>query len=179
MSAHSSLDGEIITECEEIEKNELNEADQNNLDSDILKICVVNRYTDAPVSIAYIRNFNLKEGAMASSVAHDSHNIVAVGVDDDSICKAVNLIIEEKGGLAAVGKGEEHILPLPIAGLMSAGSGVQIAENYLSIDQFVKSLGCTLRAPFMTLSFMALLVIPKLKISDKGLFDVERFGFVR
>jgi adenine deaminase len=135
---------------------------------------VVNRYNNAPVAKAFIKNFGLKKGAIASSVAHDSHNIVAVGVDDESICRAVNLVIENKGGVSCVGN-EEIILPLPVAGLMSADDGYIVAEKYAAIDKAAKELGSTLSAPFMTLSFMALLVIPHLKLSDLGLFDGDEF----
>jgi adenine deaminase len=147
--------------------------------NDILKIVVVNRYNNAPVAISFIKNIGLQHGAIASSVAHDSHNIVAVGVDDESICKAVNLIIAAKGGVSAVGLQQEKILALPIAGLMSNKDGFEVAEEYTNINNFAtKTLGSTMQAPFMTLSFMALLVIPHLKISDKGLFDGDSFSFV-
>jgi adenine deaminase len=150
-----------------------------DLDFDILKIVVVNRYKNAPVATAFINNFRLLKGAIASSVAHDSHNIVAVGVDDVSICKAVNLIIKKQGGVSAVSDSKEMVLALPVAGLMSNEDGYKIAEAYTAIDRMVKEeLGSTLSAPFMTLSFMALLVIPHLKLSDMGLFDGDRFEFV-
>lgn len=156
----------------------------SDVKKDLLKIVVVNRYHSAPVAKAFIRNFGLKEGALASSVAHDSHNIVAVGVDDASLCRAVNLVIEEGGGLSAVmpnyeGDSDELLLPLPVAGLMSNADGYAIAEKYTKLDQFVKQRGGSgLAAPFMTLSFMALLVIPHLKLSDKGLFDGDSFQFL-
>jgi adenine deaminase len=143
--------------------------------SDILKIVVVNRYSNTPVAKAFIRNFGLKQGALASSVAHDSHNIVAVGVDDESLCRAVNLVIVHKGGVSCVKDNLEMILPLPVAGLMSTDDGYKVAELYTLIDRAAKDAGSTLSAPFMTLSFMALLVIPHLKISDKGLFDGDTF----
>ncbi|GGB89005.1 adenine deaminase [Dyadobacter sediminis] len=148
-------------------------------DSDILKITVINRYENAAPAVAFIKNFGLKSGAIASSVGHDSHNIIAVGCDDESICQAVNLIIEAKGGVSAVGKGEKHLLSLPVAGLMSDLDGYEVAKSYTAIDLFVKEeLESTLQSPFMTLSFMALLVIPDLKLSDKGLFDGKGFDFV-
>nr|MBP9098799.1 adenine deaminase [Ferruginibacter sp.] len=151
----------------------------SNIEHDILKIVVVNRYTNAPVSKAFIKNFGIKLGAIASSVAHDSHNIVAVGADDESMLQAVNLVIREKGGVSAVANGEEQVLSLPVAGLMSHEDGYKIAAAYTAIDKMVKEkLGSTLTAPFMTLSFMALLVIPHLKLSDKGLFDGDEFRFV-
>jgi adenine deaminase len=158
-----------------------------NPQKDILKIVVVNRYQpNRPVAKSFIKGFGLTNGALASSVAHDSHNIVAVGVDDESICRAVNLVITHHGGLACIGRqslgeGEpdtEIVLPLPVAGLMSLDPGEQVAESYCVIDHFAKNLGSPLRAPFMTLSFMALLVIPHLKLSDLGLFDGDRFSLV-
>ncbi len=144
---------------------------------DILKIAVVNRYANAAPSIGFIKNFGLKRGAIASSVAHDSHNIIAVGATDEALCKAVNSVIATKGGLAAVDDHFEESLPLPIAGLMSDREGHWTAEQLLKLEKTAKSLGSTLSSPFMTLSFMALLVIPSLKMSDKGLFDVDRFAF--
>jgi adenine deaminase len=180
-----ALDGQLITNkilCRPIIKNGFYESD---IDNDILKIVVVNRYNNAPIAKAFIKNFGLKAGAIASSVAHDSHNIVAVGVDDESILKAVNLIIKERGGISAVkasptgGGLEGAVLSLPVAGLMSNEDGYKVAAAYTAIDKMVKEeLGSTLTAPFMTLSFMALLVIPHLKLSDRGLFDGDRFEFV-
>ncbi len=149
----------------------------SNVDKDILKITVVNRYNDQEPSIAFIKNFRLKEGAIASSVGHDSHNIVAVGISDEAICKAVNLIIESKGGICAVSNSEEHVVSLPIAGIMSDKDGKTIGKQYAELDKMAKQLGSTLHAPYMTLSFMALLVIPSLKLSDKGLFDGTNFKF--
>jgi adenine deaminase len=140
---------------------------------DMLKIAVVNRYTEAPPALGLIRNFGLKQGAMASSVAHDSHNIVAVGVGDAELCDAVNLVIENRGGLSAVGPGFTEVLPLPVAGIMSDEDGYLVAEKYSRMDATAKLLGSKLRAPFMTLP-----VIPKLKMTDRGLFDAERFRFV-
>jgi len=145
---------------------------------DILKIAVVSRYADAAPATGFIRNFGLKKGAIASSVAHDSHNIIAVGVTDDDICSAVNLVIEDGGGLAAVSDDFREALPLPVAGIMSDDDGYTVAEKYSHLDRLAKNLGSTLSAPFMTLSFMALLVIPRLKLSDKGLFDAELFMFI-
>jgi adenine deaminase len=146
--------------------------------NDILKLIVVNRYTNAPVAKAFIKNFNFTRGAIASSVAHDSHNIIAVGVNDESLVKAVNLVIAEKGGISCVSNSDEMVIGLPVAGLMSNEDGYIVAKKYTAIDKMAKSLGSTLSAPFMTLSFMALLVIPHLKLSDKGLFDGDSFGFV-
>jgi len=149
-----------------------------DVERDILKIVVVNRYQDAPAAICFIKNFGLQRGAIASSVAHDSHNIIAVGVTDEEICRAVNVVIKHKGGISAVSGEREMILPLPIAGIMSDRDYVQVAEQYRTLDNAAKSLGTPLQAPFMTLSFMALPVIPHLKLSDKGLFDGDRFQFV-
>jgi adenine deaminase len=173
-----AFDGELITKKITVDAKIDGGLAVSNIDQDVLKLAVINRYTDAPVAVAFIKNIGLKEGAIASSVGHDSHNITAVGVDDESITRAVNLIIENKGGLSAVGKGPEIILPLPVAGLMSNKDGYEIAAEYIKIDQFSKDLGSTLRAPFMTLSFMALLVIPSIKLSDKGLFDGDKFEFI-
>ena len=149
----------------------------SNLADDILKIVVVNRYFDAPIAVAFIKNFGLKRGAIASSVAHDSHNIIAVGVDDASICRAVNLLIEHQGGLSAVDGEKEDVLALPIAGLMSPEPCEMVAEKYTRLVNMSRNMGSALRSPYMSLSFMALLVIPRLKLSDKGLFDGERFEF--
>ncbi|WP_199539338.1 adenine deaminase [Dyadobacter luteus] len=148
-------------------------------DRDILKIAVVNRYRDSTPEIAFIRNFGLKTGAIASTVAHDSHNIIVVGCDDASIAEAVNLLIDAKGGISAVGEGQKLKLELPIAGLMTDRDGYEVAAEYTKMDEFVKgSLHSTLQSPYMTLSFMALLVIPSLKLSDKGLFNGDKFEFV-
>jgi adenine deaminase len=145
---------------------------------DVLKIVVVNRYENKPPAVAFIKNLGLKTGAFASTVAHDSHNIIAAGCDDEAILKSIRLLMENKGGLAAVNESEHCVLPLPVAGLMSNLDAWKIANEYIQIDQFVKEkLGSPLRAPFMTLSFMALLVIPELKLSDKGLFDGKNFRF--
>jgi len=147
-------------------------------DRDILKITVVNRYRNAPPAVAFIKNFGLKTGAIASSVAHDSHNIIAVGVDDDSLCQAINLIIDAKGGLSAVSGSDQMLLPLPIAGLMTGDDGYEVARRYEQIDRMARQMGSVLQSPYMTLSFMALLVIPSLKLSDQGLFDGDRFTFI-
>jgi adenine deaminase len=146
---------------------------------DVLKIAVVNRYAPrAPLAVGFIRGVGLRAGAIASSVAHDSHNIVAVGVDDASLAAAVNLVIARRGGLSVVGRGRAAVLPLPIAGLMSNLDGRTVARSYTRIDRAAKQLGSKLDAPFMTLSFMALLVIPDLKLSDRGLFSATQWGFL-
>lgn len=174
-----ALDGQLITNKFLITPKVINNEIVSDVENDILKIVVVNRYNNAPVAKAFIKNFGIKNGAIASSVAHDSHNIVAVGVDDESLAKAINLVIKERGGVSAVGDHEEKILGLPVAGLMSNEDGYKVSEAYTAIDKMVKErLGSTLQAPFMTLSFMALLVIPHLKLSDLGLFDGDEFKFV-
>ena len=173
-----AIDGEIVTESFIADAKNNNGFTILDEEKDVLKITVVNRYQDAPAACAFINNFNLKNGAIASCVGHDSHNIIAVGTSDELICEAVNFIIENKGGISVVSKNENQVLPLPIAGIMTNADGQEVAQQYSTIDAFVKEvLGCTLTAPFMTLSFMALLVIPQLKLSDKGLFDGTTFKF--
>ena len=173
-----ALDGQLITE-NIIYTPKINNGNiVSSVEDDVLKIAVVNRYSNAPVAVGFIKNFGIKSGALASSVAHDSHNIVVVGISDEEISRAVNLVIKNKGGLVAVGSKEVE-LPLPVAGLMSDKDGYEIAEAYTLLDNFVKQeLKSTLAAPFMTLSFMALLVIPHLKLSDKGLFNGDNFSFI-
>lgn len=149
-----------------------------DINRDILKISVVNRYKDSPPSVAFIKGFGFKKGAIASSVAHDSHNIIAIGCSDDDITRAVNLVIKHKGGLSVVHDEVEMILPLPVAGLMSDKSVFDVAQDYKNIENEAKHLGSTLHDPYMTMSFMALLVIPELKLSDKGLFDSKEFRFI-
>ena len=146
---------------------------------DILKMVVVNRYRQAPVAVCFVKNFGLQSGAMASSVAHDSHNVIAVGVSDDDLATAVNAVMDAGGGLSAVSHrdGDHWVLPLPIAGLMATGTCAEVAAAYQELDAAVKRWGSPLRAPYMTLSFMALLVIPTLKLSDQGLFDGGTFEF--
>ncbi|WP_299247339.1 adenine deaminase [uncultured Lacinutrix sp.] len=171
------LDGELVTN--EIIVDSLIENGNliSNTENDVLKMTVVNRYNNAKPAIAFIKNFGLKEGAIASSVGHDSHNIIAVGVDDASISKAVNAIIEAEGGICAVNTSEEKTVALPVAGIMSDKNGETIGKQYAELDKMAKQFGCTLNAPYMSLSFMALLVIPALKLSDKGLFDGGSFKF--
>jgi len=171
-----ALDGQLITNKISAVPKIINQEIVSDVDNDILKIVVVNRYKNAPVAKAFVKNFGLKHGAIASSVAHDSHNIIAVGVDDENICRAVNMVIKEKGGISCAGS-QDLILPLPVAGLMSNEDGYKVAGLYTAIDKAAKELGSTLSAPFMTLSFMALLVIPHLKLSDLGLFDADKFEF--
>jgi len=150
----------------------------SNTQNDVLKITVVERYGNTKPAVAFIRNFGLRKGAIASCVAHDSHNIIAVGVSDEDICDAVNGIISHKGGISVAVNGNVDVLPLPVAGIMTNDDGYKVAREYTRLDAKAKELGTTLHAPFMTLSFMALLVIPQLKLSDKGLFDGKQFKFV-
>lgn len=172
-----ALDGELVTN--KIEADALIEDGNlvSNTETDILKMTVVNRYKNEKPAIAFIKNFGLIEGAIASSVGHDSHNIIAVGVSDEMICKAVNLIIENRGGVCAVNSSEEKIVSLPVAGIMSDLSAEEIGKQYAVLDKMAKQMGSKLKAPYMSLSFMALLVIPSLKLSDKGLFDGTNFKF--
>ncbi len=178
--AIEALEGQLITNriiCQPIIKDNFYEAD---ITKDILKMVVINRYNNAPVAKSFVKNFGLKKGAFASTVAHDSHNIIAVGIDDDSLYRAVNLVIKEKGGVSAVCEGKEKVLGLPVAGLMSNENGYEVAKAYTDIDRMVKEdCGSVLAAPFMTLSFMALLVIPHLKLSDLGLFDGDAFKLLQ
>jgi adenine deaminase len=173
-----ALEGQLITN--EIHHNSLIENGKlvSDVDNDILKMAVVNRYYNTKPAVAFIKNFGLKKGAIASSVAHDCHNIVVVGTSDEEICNAVNLIIKNNGGICAVNGSQTKSLALPVAGIMSDKDGWETGKLYQEIDAMAKDLGSTLKAPFMTLSFMALLVIPDLKLSDKGLFSGNTFSFV-
>ena len=174
-----AIDGALITEQDVAELKVRNGEVQTDIEKDVLKLAVVNRYSDAPPAVALIRGFGLREGAIGSCVGHDSHNIIAVGVDDASLCAVVNQIIDQKGGIAVRSELEELGMPLPVAGIMSAADGYEVGRQYAAMDRLAKEkLGTRLRAPFMTLSFMALLVIPSLKLSDKGLFDGDAFEFV-
>jgi adenine deaminase len=182
-----ALDGQLITNklmydvrCVMYDVNTSNNIHlKSNIEKDILKMVVINRYNNAPIAKAFIKNFGLKKGALASTVAHDSHNIVAVGVDDESLMKCINWVIKEKGGVSAADESKTMGVALPVAGLMSTDDGYKVAADYTAIDKMTKDdLGSTLLSPFMTLSFMALLVIPHLKLSDKGLFDGDTFAFV-
>ncbi len=172
-----ALDGQLVTEAEWVDApaGDPVPADPG---ADLLKIAVVNRYADAPPAVAFVRGVGLRSGALASTVAHDSHNIVAVGADDASLARAVNALVAARGGIAVADAQGEHVLPLPIAGLMATGDGHAVGARYEELDARAKALGSPLGAPFMTLSFLALLVIPALKLSDRGLFDGARFGFV-
>ena len=173
-----ALEGQLITNEIHHKPKIINGKIVSDTENDILKMAVVNRYENAPPAIAFIKNFGLKSGAIASSVAHDCHNIVVVGTSDAEICKAVNILIENKGGICAVNGEESKSLALPVAGIMSDKDGWETGKLYQEIDAMSKQLGSKLKAPFMTLSFMALLVIPDLKLSDKGLFSGNSFSFV-
>lgn len=177
--AIQALDGQLITPKERLRATRLNGSIVPDVQRDLLKIAVVNRYGDAPVATGWIRNIGLKRGAIASCVAHDSHNIVAVGTNDADLCAAVNLVIAQRGGISLADGGHRMGLPLPVAGIMSDADAYTVAREYAAMDRAAKELGSPLAAPFMTLSFMALLVIPHLKMSDLGLFDGDTFEFVR
>ena len=171
------FDGQLITKCFTTEPKVVDGGIVSDVEHDILKMVVVNRYQPYTPTVAFIKGFGLKRGALASSVAHDSHNLVAVGVTDRDILHAINLLIEHTGGVTAYCGTEMLAVPLPVAGLMSNEDGYEVAQAYQNADALAKRLGSTLYAPFMTLAFMALLVIPELKVSDRGLFDVNTFSF--
>lgn len=171
-------DGQLVTKSRKEASRIIGGMAVSDIDRDIVKLAVVNRYQDAPPAVGFIRNIGLKKGAIAASVAHDSHNIVVSGVTDEDIARAVNMVIENKGGIAVSFDDTVKGLPLPMAGLMSDREGHEVAERYSELDRLAKGLGSKLAAPFMTLSFMALLVIPEIKLSDKGLFDGRKFDFM-
>lgn len=172
-------DGQLITTKEIYKLKNTERNFESDIKQDILKLVVVNRYHESPISIALVTRSGIKQGAIASSVAHDSHNIVAMGCNDVDICSAVNLIIRKGGGLSYANGETQEVLPLPVAGLMSNIDAWEMADAYIKLDALVKlETETTLHAPFMTLSFLALPVIPHLKLTDLGLFDVDKFGFV-
>jgi adenine deaminase len=171
-----AYDGQLITGSQEAVPKVADGFIVSDPEHDVLKLVVKNRYFEAPSAIGFIKGLGLQKGAIASCVAHDSHNIIAAGADDDSILKAINLIIREKGGIAVVGSGNEDVLALPFAGIMTVEDGYSVAEKCKKIGRLTMELGGKLKAPFMTLSFMALLVIPELKLSDKGLFNGKSFA---
>jgi adenine deaminase len=174
-----ALDGQLITNKLYLPATIVDDCLVSNTADNILKMVVVNRYHMAPVAKSFIKNFGFRTGAIASTVAHDSHNIVAVGATDEAIAAAINAVIAAEGGISCVDSHNQTlVLPLPVAGLMSTEDGFLVAQQYTAIDAMAKSLGSSLSAPFMTLSFMALLVIPHLKLSDKGLFDGDQFAFL-
>ena len=174
-------DGKLITNRMQVEPKILNHKIVSDSERDILKITLINRYKDREPVVAFVKNFGLKKGAIASSVAHDSHNILAVGVTDEDITEAINRVINNKGGLSAVCTDDDiaETLALPIAGLMSARDYSEVASKYKELDQLAGEFGSTLRSPFMTLSFMALLVIPEIKLGSEGLFDVTNFEYIK
>ncbi len=172
-----ALDGELVTNEIQCNSTMIDRNLVSNTKEDVLKMTVVNRYQNSKPSIAFIKNFGIKRGAIASSVGHDSHNIIAIGTSDEFICKAVNLLIQHKGGICAINETTEKVVALPIAGIMSDQPAEIIGKSYAELDAMAKKMGSTLRAPFMSLSFMALLVIPSLKLSDQGLFDGTTFKF--
>lgn len=174
----TALDGQLITGKELMCPKVAHGFAVADPGRDLLKIAVVNRYKEAPPAIGWIKNFGLKRGAIAGSVAHDSHNIVAVGTNDADLCAAINLVIEARGGVSLADGATTNILPLPVAGIMTNVDAYSVAKDYARIDAQAKALGSTLAAPYMTLSFMALLVIPHLKMSDLGLFDGDSFQLI-
>ncbi|ACK74306.1 adenine deaminase [Borreliella burgdorferi] len=174
------ISNQIITHKTMIDSNLLAPDFQSNIAEDILKIAIINRYKDnSKISIGFIKNFGIRNGAIGSTVAHDSHNIILVGSNDEYLCKAANTIIQNKGGLCALNNEKTIIMELPISGLMSTLSAERVASQYIKLNDFCKNvLGSRLDDPLMTLSFMSLTVVPHLKINDKGLFDVDSFCFV-
>src|SRR6056297_670047 len=170
-------DGDLVTDKKQVEAKIEQDEVVSDIDRDILKIVVVNRYTSSKPVVGFVKNFNLKKGAMAGSIAHDSHNIIAIGTNDNDLVQVVNAVIESKGGIAVCEGSKTDILPLDVAGLMSREEAEIVAGKYDQLNRQAKKLGSTLNAPFMTMAFMALLVIPDLKIGDQGLFDVSKFEF--
>lgn len=170
-------DGQLYTRSTTVKPKVVDGNVVSDIENDILKIVVYNRYIDAKPAIGFIKNFGLKKGALVSTVAHDSHNIVAVGTSDREIALAINRVIESKGGIIASCGEEFSIMPLPVAGLMSDLEGIKVAEMYQTTDNFAKQLGTKLSAPFMTLAFMSLICIPELKLGDKGLFEILKLSF--
>lgn len=170
-------DGELLTESEIVKAKTEDGFVVPDVENDVLKITVVNRYDNSKPAVGFIKGIGIKQGALACSVAHDSHNLIAVGTCDEAIAAALNKVIESRGGLSAIDSVSSEHLALPLAGLMSDRSGEEVAALYHALNQKAAEMGSTLRAPYMTLAFMALLVIPKLKLSDKGLFDGTTFAF--
>lgn len=173
-----ALEGQLITNKLEVAPTIKEGRVVSDPTRDILKIIVLNRYRKSKPAVGFIKNFGLKTGAIASTVAHDSHNIIAIGVDDHDIIAAINILIKQQGGISLVNNGEQKVLPLPVAGIMSNQDARQVADHYEELENGAKKLGSNFKAPFMTLSFMALLVIPSLKLSDKGLFDGNKFELI-
>lgn len=177
IKVQKAIDGQLITESYVTDPKVVEGFIVSDVDRDILKMVVVNRYSHQQPALNFINNFGFIRGAIASSVAHDSHNIIAVGTNDEDIVNAINLLIEHKGGVSLAHGKNRHVLPLPVAGLMSNQDGYKVAKVYENLSNEAKAMGSGLHAPYMTLSFMALLVIPALKLSDKGLFDGNSFSF--
>jgi adenine deaminase len=173
-----ALDGQIVTKRKITAASVKEGKVESDPGRDILKMVVLNRYFPAPPAVGFVHGFGLKRGAIASTVAHDSHNIIAIGTGDEAICAAINQLIDAKGGITSVDGTHRLVLPLPVAGLMSLENGHEVARKYKLLDAAAKEMGSSLSAPFMTLSFLALLVIPELKLSDKGLFDGNKFAFI-
>jgi adenine deaminase len=173
-----ALNGQLITKEILAPGKTDNGSIVSDIEKDILKIVVKDRYSDSPPSVGFISGFGLKEGAICSSVAHDSHNIIAVGADDHSITEAINLVVSSQGGISLISRNERKLLKLPYAGIMTNEDGYLVASDYETFDKMAKEMGSRLHAPYMTLSFMALLVIPEIKISDRGLFDGKNFRFI-
>jgi adenine deaminase len=172
-------DGQLLTQSLIVKPKIENGFIVPDLENDVLKMVVLNRYEFSKPAVAYVNNFGFQKGAIASTIAHDSHNIIAVGTSDEEIVKAINIVIEKKGGISLVNGNEEISLKLGVAGLMSSEDAYQVSKKYFEISNKSKSLGTKLNAPYMTLSFMALLVIPELKLSDKGLFDGNAFKLTK
>lgn len=172
-----AMDGQLITNDIILDAKNENGNIVSDPENDILKLVVLNRYKPSPPTMAFVRNFGIKKGAIASTVAHDSHNIIAVGTSEKEIINSINLLVSSKGGISFINEEIEKVLKLPVGGLMTTKDGYETAKAYDEMDQLAKGLGSTLSAPYMTLSFLALLVIPKLKLSDKGLFDGGNFKF--
>ena len=172
-----AIDGELITNELHVPAKVKDGEAVSDPDNDVLKIVVINRYEQAQPTVGFIKNFGLKSGAIAGSIAHDSHNIIAVGTSDEDIVNVVNEIIRKKGGIGISEEGSLKILPLPVGGIMSNLEGTEVSKRYKELNNKVVEMGSKLKAPFMTLSFMALLVIPSLKIGDRGLFNGELFEF--
>jgi len=173
-----AIEGQLITNELHLDAKVENGFVVSDVENDVLKITVVDRYNEVKPAVGFIKNFGLKSGAIASCVGHDSHNIIAVGVDDESIAAVVNAVVKHTGGIAILVDGKVEVLPLPVAGIMSNEDGWTVAKKYSDLNMLPKKIGCHLHSPYMTLSFMALLVIPALKLGDKGLFDGSKFEFV-
>ena len=169
----------LLTDRKILHFDEKIEDFQSDLDKDVLKIVYLNRYFNSKPQVGFISGIGLKRGAFASSISHDSHNIIAVGCTDQDLMLAINELIKEKGGLVVNEEGKLHSLPLPIGGIISDKSGEEVADRYMKLNEILSKMGTPLKSPFMTLSFMALIVIPTLKIGEKGIFDFEKFDFVK